>query len=85
MLTYRTLENTAIADLHKAFSMSFTDYRIPMNLTISQFEAKLHNEGVDLTISGGAYDYDELIGLILHARGNWNGQSTAYNAGTGVY
>lgn len=84
MITLKTLENTNFRELYNTFLEAFSDYTVPMRLSEEQFRSKLQNEGVDLTISGGAFEDNKMIGLILHGRGNWNGQSTAYNAGTGV-
>jgi ribosomal protein S18 acetylase RimI-like enzyme len=84
MITLKTLENTDLKKLHTTFLEAFSDYLVPIKLTGEQFQTKLLNEGVDLSISGGAFLDNKMVGIILHGRGNWNGQSTAYNAGTGV-
>ena len=80
----QTLNNISIEKITEAFNLSFSDYFVPINLTAGQLAGKMKSESVDLALSAGAFEGEELIGFILHGIDTINGQKTAYNAGTGV-
>ncbi|MCC9043967.1 GNAT family N-acetyltransferase [Myroides sp. M-43] len=77
---YRFLKNINLEELLQVFNKSFSDYVVPMKLTTEQLQDKIKAEGIDLTISVGAFCNKELVGFILHAKNN----DYLYNAGTGV-
>ncbi len=80
----KTLEHTDESALYAAFTEAFSDYLVPIKLSPEQFHNKLRNEGVDLSLSAGAFINDNLVALVLNATGIWQGRPTVYNAGTGV-
>lgn len=77
---YRFLKNVNLEELLQVFNKSFSDYVVPMKLSMDQLRDKIKAEGIDLTISVGAFCNKELVGFILHAKNN----DYLYNAGTGV-
>jgi len=84
MPTFKTLENTPIAEILEAFNLAFSDYIIPYSLTTEQFEEKIKAESIHLELSAGAFVNNKLVGLILHGFDIISGQNVIYNAGTGV-
>ena len=66
------------------FIQSFSDYSVPMKLSEEELITKMQNDRIDLKLSAGAFDGEELIGFILHGVGIFNNRKTAYNGGTGV-
>lgn len=84
MYTYRTLENTAIGTLHKAFLKAFSDYQVKMDLPVGKFEQMLARRGYSADISMGAFDKDDMVGFILNGLRRWNDKLTVYDTGTGV-
>lgn len=83
-MQFQTLENIKLEKIAAAFNLAFSDYFVPINLTADQLAAKLKTESVDLALSAGAFEGEELIGFIFHGIDTINGQMTAYNAGTGA-
>ncbi|WP_430612893.1 GNAT family N-acetyltransferase [Flavobacterium sp. JP2137] len=79
-LQYRFLNQTPTAVVLNTFNEAFSDYILPMHLTEAQWAYKLKNDGVDWSLSLGAFDGEALVGVILHGRN----QKEFYNAGTGV-
>lgn len=80
----RFLDETCFDSLYKCFSEAFSDYIVPFALTEAQFRNHLNLTGVDLDRTVGCFDSDRLIGFSLNGFGQWNGLTTAYDAGTGV-
>ncbi|MFN3194370.1 MAG: GNAT family N-acetyltransferase [Chlorobiota bacterium] len=80
----RSLEGIGYDVILKAFNHSFSDYFIPVKVTQSQFTTKLKTHNIDLSISVGAFDGDELVGFILHGKVPYSDRYVAYNLGTGV-
>ncbi|MDX5444103.1 MAG: GNAT family N-acetyltransferase [Hymenobacteraceae bacterium] len=83
-MKYRFLTPEEKTQLYRTFSQAFSDYIIKLQLTEEQFYHKLQREGVELVLTGGAFQSKVLSGFILSGTGNWNNKNTAYNAGTGV-
>ncbi len=84
MILYRFLNDTPIDALHHAFLGAFADYQVDMRMSLEDFEFRLRRDGVDTTISVGAFDGDQLVGFCLNGSGTWQGEPTVYDAGTGV-
>jgi ribosomal protein S18 acetylase RimI-like enzyme len=84
MLVYRFLNDTSTETLHSAFHAAFAEYHVDMLLSLGELEYRLRRDGVDTSISAGAFFDDQLVGFTLNAGGIWQGQSTVYDAGTGV-
>jgi ribosomal protein S18 acetylase RimI-like enzyme len=84
MILYRFLTDTSVEVLYTAFLAAFADYQVDMRMSLSEFEYRLKRDGVDTSISTGAFLDKQLIGFCLNAGGLWCDQTTVYDAGTGV-
>lgn len=71
-------------DVRQCFNLAFSDYPFHFELSIEQLESKIIHEGIDFSISVGAFKESELIAFVIHAKKEKNGKLIAYNAGTGV-
>ena len=80
----RTLEHTSLAGIAQVFNAAFADYFVKLQMTDKQLEERMIAEGVDRTLSIGAFDGDRLAGFILNAFDSIDGKLLSYNAGTGV-
>ncbi len=83
-ITVQSLACTDIQSLRNCFNASFKKYYIPLQLTKEQFADKINAEAIDLKLSFGIFDEDELVGFILHGIDTIGNQKVAYNAGTGI-
>lgn len=84
MIRYTFLNDTPVETLHRAFLSAFADYQVDMQASLDDFKFRLRRDGVDSAISVGAFDEDQLVGFCLNGSGMWQGESTVYDAGTGV-
>lgn len=84
MYEYKSLEGVSYEDIHKAFGKAFADYVVPFNMSLEDLVYMIERRGFDSTISFGAFYNDELVGFTLNGIGQWNGNLTAYDSGTGV-
>ncbi len=84
MIAYRTLIDTPIEQIHEAFVRGFSDYLVPMQLSLEDLRAMHAIRGVDYSLSVGAFDGDDLIGFTTNGVGMWCGLPTAYDAATAV-
>ena len=84
MVEIRTLSGVSYPEILDCFNTSFSDYSIPFQLNMEQFEKKIRSEGVNKAISIGSFRDKKLIGFVLHGDRTANGERMAYNAGTGV-
>jgi ribosomal protein S18 acetylase RimI-like enzyme len=80
----RSLAGESEKWLYEAFISAFADYSVPMTMTEAEFAENNRRRGLDLDISLGAYEGDQLIGFIMNGRGFWGGKAAAYDLGTGV-
>ncbi|WP_298731984.1 GNAT family N-acetyltransferase [uncultured Chitinophaga sp.] len=84
MIRFETLENTPLQALCEAFNLAFSDYIVPVQLTLPLLEQKIQGEHIQLSQSIGAFSGQLLTGLILHGADTWPGAQMLYNGGTGV-
>jgi ribosomal protein S18 acetylase RimI-like enzyme len=84
MLSYRLLNAADFSSLHECFLKAFSDYQVDMRMSEPQFAQRFIRDGVQLEISAGAFDDDQMIGFYINALGDWQGKLTAYDAGTGI-
>jgi len=84
MIRFDTLENTPLPLLCEAFNLAFSDYIVPIQLTLPLLEQKIQGENIQLSQGIGAFSGNLLTGLILHGADIWPGPQTLYNGGTGV-
>lgn len=78
----RSLHDTALATLFKAFSQAFADYEVQVNEL--QLQTMLTRRGYLPKLSFGAFDGDELVAFTLNGIGLFGGIPTAYDTGTGT-
>lgn len=84
MIRFDTLENTPLPAICEAFNLAFSDYIVPIQLTLPLLEQKIQGENIQLSQSIGAFSGNLLSGLILHGADTWPGPQMLYNGGTGV-
>lgn len=83
-MEFKTLVNTSVQQILETFNESFLDYFVPFKLTLDQLEQKIKSEKINLQLSAGVFDNDNLIGFILHGQELVDGVNLLYNGGTGV-
>jgi ribosomal protein S18 acetylase RimI-like enzyme len=83
-LEYRTLEESAIPEVHQCFLDAFSDYIVDIRTSETMFRELNALRAVDYGLSLGAFIGKRMVGLTLNAKDQWNGKWTAYDAGTGV-
>ena len=81
---YRLLTAADFHSLYECFLDAFSDYQINLQMTEEQFEQRVKRDGVELELSAAAFDGERMIGFYMNGRGRWDGEETAYDAGTGV-
>lgn len=84
MVNYDTLENVSIERLHNTFMEAFSDYEVKIDMPILKLKQRLQRTGYVTQASMGASDNDVLVGFLLNSIREWDGKTTAYDAGTGV-
>jgi len=80
----KTLNGVSVEVILDAFNLSFSDYFVPFHLTLEQLNSKIFAENVDLGLSVGVFEAENLVAFILHGVHETDGQKISYNAGTGV-
>ena len=65
MFNYKTLDNTSIEIIHKAFIDAFSDYQVKIEMPIWKFEQMLRRRGYVPEMSIGAFVNETLIGFVL--------------------
>jgi ribosomal protein S18 acetylase RimI-like enzyme len=80
----RFLKEDCFPQLYETFIEAFSDYVYPFALTEEQFKNHIILNAVDLTRTAGCFRDGRLVGFSLNGFGEWDGKSTAYDAGTGV-
>lgn len=83
-MEYRSLTDTTIKCIHEAFLQAFSDYQVPMNMSLETFERKLRRNGFKSEVSAGAFEDGRLVGFVLNGVREWAGEKTIYDTGTGV-
>jgi ribosomal protein S18 acetylase RimI-like enzyme len=84
MTTNRLLEPDDLSSLYNCFLEAFSDYQVPMQVSREQFAQRLARDGVQLQLSAAAFDNERMLGFYINGLGEWQGELTAYDAGTGV-
>lgn len=84
MYQYKTLTNTNIEIVHKAFVEAFSDYQVKIDLPLWKLKGMLKRRGYLPEVSMGAFRDEEIVGFILNGARQWNGKKTVYDTGTGV-
>lgn len=84
MTRIASLEHETQEGLYPVFMEAFADYSVPVTWSLADFLESNQRRGLDLSISLGAWDGDDLVGFIMNGRGAWAGRPSAYDLGTGV-
>lgn len=79
-----TLENIEIDSIVEVLNLSFSDYIVPFKLNSEQLKAKIVAENIKLDLSIGVLSSGKLVGFMLHAINDMDGQLVAYNGATGI-
>lgn len=83
-MVIQEINQIGVSELHKTFNKAFSDYVLPMHVTVKQLAENIRRDGIDFRYSAGAFAEGKLVGFILNSLEEWNGVKTAYNGGTGV-
>jgi len=84
MISYKTLEDISLTNIHETFVDAFSDYQVKIDLPFWKFEDMLIRRGYDSAVSMGAFDKEKLVGFIINGLRTWKGKKTVYDTGTGV-
>lgn len=83
MVQIKPLTGLNFKDIYKAFNEAFSDYDAP-SMYFEQLHQMVTRRGFDPEISFGAFEDEKLVSFTLNGKGNWNGEPTAYDTGTGT-
>ena len=83
-MEYVTLDKFTEEQILETHNEAFSDYEVPMQLPLEQFQYINRRRGVRFDLSVGAVEGGTLFGFILNAIGTWENVITAYDCGTGV-
>lgn len=84
MYHYQSLENMDISHIHQSFVDAFSDYVVPMNISLEQFRHLLMRRGYQAKNSVGVFQNDQLIGFVLTSSRQWQNTPTTYIIGLGL-
>lgn len=83
-MEFRTLEEESTQGIYKCYIEVFSDYIVSLQPSFEKFQEMTIRNGVDLGVSIGLYDDDDLVGFTLNGVGTWRNELTAYDFGTGI-
>lgn len=81
---FHNLQAVTLPDICNTFNAAFSDYIVPVQLTLPLLEQKIQGENLRLDYSLGAFDGSTLAGFILHGVDSIRQPRILYNGGTGV-
>lgn len=84
MYNFKSLENTSYADLAQCINRAFSDYALNISVDEHMLKRLYVEQNVDLSLSFGAFDGDELVGVIINAFGVYGGVKAVFDVATGV-
>lgn len=82
MESIKSLETLSFESLFIAFNKAFSDYEVQVNS--EEFRVMLSRRGFVPSLSFGLFEDDKLIAFTLNGIGEFNGEKTAYDTGTGT-
>jgi ribosomal protein S18 acetylase RimI-like enzyme len=82
METIKPLDTLSFDSLFIAFNEAFADYEIQINK--EEFRVMLSRRGFVPSLSFGLFDDGRLVAFTLNGIGEYNGEKTAYDTGTGT-
>ncbi|WP_316751959.1 GNAT family N-acetyltransferase [Pedobacter gandavensis] len=80
----KNLENLDLEKLVAVINLSFSDYIVPLQLTLDQLKSKIAAEDIKLQLSIGVFDADQMVAVMLHGLRDTPNGLTVYNGATGV-
>lgn len=83
-LEIRLLEGISLKEVYEAFMESFSDYEVPMQMSIGQFQEMVVTRDIDFNYSVGCFNGEKLIGFIICGYREVEGRKYCYDGGTGV-
>lgn len=83
-IEFKTMSGTDIREIHAAFQLAFSDYRLKMDMPADRFRQMLENNDYRPDLSVGAFSDGMLVGFILNGARIVCGRCRAYDSGTGV-
>ena len=83
-MRFESLDQFSEVEILDTHNEAFSDYQVPMQLTLDIFQYFNLRRGVRYDLSIGAVEGSKLIGFILNAVDFWTGKLTSYDCGTGV-
>lgn len=84
MYHYSDLVDTPLSTIVNCLVRSFKGYFVRMPEGVDFWQNRFNNSRVDLSLSWGVFDKDNLVGFVIHGIDYLDETLTAYNAGTGV-
>ncbi|HPT22751.1 MAG TPA: GNAT family N-acetyltransferase [Bacteroidales bacterium] len=82
METIRTLDTISFDALFTAFNEAFIDYEVQVNR--DELQVMLSRRGFVPSLSFGLFEDSMLVSFTLNGIGEFNGEKTAYDTGTGT-
>lgn len=80
----KNLEDVELEKLVSVINLSFSDYIVPLQMTLEKLESKIIAEDIKLKLSTGVFDADKMVGCMLHGLRDSDQGLVVYNAATGV-
>ena len=83
-MVVRHLGDTDFKNIMECFLSAFENYFVKMPTDYNFYKERWKASGVNFNLSYGMFDNDKLVGFIINAIDERQGELTAYNSGTGV-
>ena len=83
-MTFKSLEDISKEDIVATLNDAFSQYFVKINFTPTMLQEKFLEEDFNPKYSVGAFDGENLIGVILHGFRIINSEKWVYNMATGV-
>ena len=84
MYHFQALQDISMPQLAECFNLAFSDYEQPIRFTPESLKYYLTASAVNLSLSFGAFQDEQIVGFILNSSGIYNHESVVFDAGTGV-
>lgn len=84
MYEFRNLKDTEFTDIVTCFKEAFSDYVVKMNFDEDYLYHRFKGQNVDFSLSYGAFYDGKLVGFLLNAIGDFEGDKIAFDAATGI-
>lgn len=78
------LTRVSTGEIVNSFNAAFADYFVEVQFTPEIKERRMRRSRIQRDLSAAVFEDDHIIAFILSGVDQWEGQLTAYNAGTGV-